>query len=249
MTRARIGRILSGLRPVPVIAWVAACMLLVLPVLAQAQTPRRRRTVSTENALLHPALLHAHAPAVLHVRFHTTKGDFAMEVVRAWAPIGADRFYNLVEHHFYDDASLFRVVPGFVVQFGLPANPKVGMAWANATIKDDPVKESNQIGYVTFATAGPDTRTTQVFINLGNNTRLDRMGFAPFGKVSEGMSVVEQFYGGYGDNGPNQGLLTREGKSYVEKNFPKLDTILTARIVPAGSAHPAAHSPPHPSSH
>ena len=196
--------------------------------------------MSTTASLLHPASLHAKAPEVFLVKFHTTKGDFTMKVTRAWAPLGADRFYNLVEHHFYDGASLFRVVPRFVVQFGLPADPKIGRAWANANIKDDPVVQSNLTGYVTYAMGGPNTRTTQVFINLADNSRLDGMGFAPFGQVTEGMDVVRQFYGGYGDNGPDQGRLTNEGKTYVEKNFPNLDTILTARVEPAAAAaHPA----------
>jgi peptidyl-prolyl cis-trans isomerase A (cyclophilin A) len=200
------------------------------------QTTTRRRTMSSQGSLLHPATLHAKAPEVFFVKFHTTKGDFVMKVTRAWAPLGADRFYNLVEHHFYDGASLFRVVPGFVVQFGLPADPKVGRAWANADIKDDPVVESNLAGYVTYAMGGPNTRTTQVFINLADNTRLDSMGFAPFGRVTEGMDVVMKFYGGYGDNGPDQGKITNEGKVYVEKNFPKLDTIITAHLAPATAA-------------
>lgn len=218
---------------------------------ALAQTHRtttRRKTVSTAPSLLHPASLHAKSPDVYFVKFHTSKGDFTMKVARVWAPIGADRFYNLVEHHFYDGASLFRVVPGFVVQFGLPADPQIGRAWANANIKDDPVTQSNLTGYVTFAMGGPNTRTTQVFINLQDNTRLDKMGFAPFGQVVEGMDVVKQFYGGYGDNGPDQGRLTNEGKAYAEKNFPKLDAIITAHLEHLAPAHPApAH--PKPSSH
>lgn len=208
--------------------------------LAQARKTTRRKTVSTAASLLQPATLHAKAPETFLVKFHTTKGDFTMKVTRAWAPLGADRFYNLVEHHFYDGASLFRVVPHFVVQFGLPADPKIGRAWANANIKDDPVVKSNLTGYVTYAMGGPNTRSSQVFINLVDNTRLDSMGFAPFGQVVEGMDVVQQFYGGYGDNGPDQGRLTNEGKSYVEKNFPKLDSILTARVEPLAASHPAA---------
>lgn len=208
---------------------------------AQARKTTRRKTVSTAPSLLHPASLHAKAPDVYLVKFHTSKGDFTMKVTRAWSPIGADRFYNLVEHHFYDGASLFRVVPHFVVQFGLPADPQLGRAWANASIKDDPVTQSNLTGYVTYAMGGPNTRTTQVFINLVDNTRLDSGGFAPFGQVVEGMDVVQQFYGGYGDKGPDQGRLTNEGKAYVEKNFPKLDTIITAHVAPP---HPPAAHPP-----
>jgi len=226
--------------------FVVICFALVAALCASAQTRHttKRRPMSVTGSLLNPASLHATAPPVFYVRFHTTKGDFVMQVTRAWAPLGADRFYNLVEHHFYDDASLFRVVPHFVVQFGLPADPRIGRAWAHADIKDDPVKESNLRGYVTYAMAGPNTRTTQIFINLVDNSRLDGMGFAPFGKVIEGMSVVDSFYGGYGDNGPDQGKLTNEGRAYVLRYFPKLDTILTARIVAA----PAAATPAKPAS-
>lgn len=178
------------------------------------------------------------APNVYFAKFHTTKGDFTIKVTRAWAPIGADRFYMLVGQDFYDGASIFRVVPGFAVQFGIPADPLVGRSWEHSEIKDDPVKESNYRGYVTFASAGPNTRTTQVFINLTNNARLDGMGFVPFGQVVDGMSVVESFYGGYGES-PDQSRLMSEGKTYVDKYFPKLDSIITGRIVPvalSGSA-------------
>jgi peptidyl-prolyl cis-trans isomerase A (cyclophilin A) len=214
------------------------------------QHTTQRRHMST-GSLLNPASLHATAPAVYHVRLHTTKGDFSIEVVRAWAPIGADRFYNLVEHHFYDDASLFRVHPGFVVQFGIPADPRVGKVWVNANIKDDPVKESNTLGYVSYAqTPQPNSRNTQIFINLRDNSFLDSQRFAPFGKVTTGMSVVESFYGGYGDQTLNSAdQITNQGNAFVEKNFPKLDKILTARVVPAAPAHPASHTPTHPASH
>jgi peptidyl-prolyl cis-trans isomerase A (cyclophilin A) len=231
-------------REYAVFASLAVMLAMAVPsALAQAHKTTRRRTVSTTGSLLHPATLHARAPETFLVKFHTTKGDFTMKVTRAWAPLGADRFYNLVLHHFYDGASLFRVVPKFVVQFGLPADPQIGRAWANANIKDDPVVKSNLTGYVTYAMGGPNTRTTQVFINLVDNARLDSMGFAPFGQVIEGMDVVQQFYGGYGDNGPDQGRLTNEGKAYVEKNFPKLDTIITAHIEHLAPAHPAATQP------
>lgn len=202
-------------------------------------------------SLLNPASLHATAPAVFHVRFRTTKGDFTMEVVRAWAPNGADRFYNLVEHHFYDDAALFRVIPKFVVQFGIPANARYGKIWDHANIKDDPVKESNTLGYVSYAqTSQPNSRNTQVFINLGNNARLDGMNFAPFGKITEGMAVIESFYSGYGEQLTGlQDRITNEGNAFIDKNYPKVDKIVTARVVPAAPAHPAVHhAPPHPSS-
>jgi peptidyl-prolyl cis-trans isomerase A (cyclophilin A) len=196
---------------------------------------------SAKASLLDPASLNQKAPEVYRVKFTTTKGDVVVQVTRAWAPRGADRFYNLIKHDFYTDASFFRVLPGFVAQFGISTRPEVSKAWARATIPDDPVKQSNARGTLTFATAGPNTRTTQIFINLAENTQLDRMGFAPFGKVVEGMDVVEKLYSGYGEgapqgNGPDQGRLTNEGKAYLERNFPLLDRIKTAIILPAPSA-------------
>jgi peptidyl-prolyl cis-trans isomerase A (cyclophilin A) len=192
---------------------------------------------------LRPALLREKAPDVFKVKFVTTRGDFVMSVTRAWAPIGADRFYNLVKHHFYDNASFFRVVPSFVVQFGLSAYPPVSAAWRKANLTDDPVTQTNLKGYVTFATAGPNTRTTQVFINLKDNKRLDAMGFAPFGMVdAEGMKVVEMMYDQYGDTaGPNQDEIEKQGKPYLDKGWPKLDSIKTATVIsPAPAAAPAA---------
>ncbi len=179
--------------------------------------------------LLQPASLTAKSPDEFDVKFATTKGDFVVHVTRAWAALGADRFYNLVQHHFFTDAAFFRVIPGFMVQFGLNADPAVNRPWRNATIKDDPVTQSNKPGYITFATAGPNTRTTQLFINYGNNTFLDNQGFAPFGQVTSGMDVVQQIYSGYGES-PDQGKITAEGKAYLEKNFPKLDAIRSAVI-------------------
>jgi len=187
-------------------------------------------------SLLNPSFFKEQAPATFKAKFTTTKGDFVVEVTRAWAPLGADRFYNLVKNHFYDGAAFFRVLPGFVAQFGLSARPEVSRVWASATIKDDPVTQSNLQGSLTFATAGPNTRTTQLFINLADNKALDRMGFAPFGKVIEGMDVVQNFYSGYGEgaprgNGPDQGRITNAGKAYLDKSFPRLDSIKTAEIV------------------
>lgn len=184
----------------------------------------------TDAALLHPESLHEKAPDVYEVNFATTKGDFVVRVTRAWAPLGADRFYNLVKHGFFTNAAFFRVVPGFVVQFGLSADPAVNRAWHAATIKDDPVKESNRAGTVTFATAGPNTRTTQIFINYGNNEFLNKQGFAPFGEVTSGMDVVRKLYSGYGQQ-PDQGAITMQGNSYLEKHFPKLDHIESATII------------------
>jgi peptidyl-prolyl cis-trans isomerase A (cyclophilin A) len=191
-------------------------------------------------ALLHPETLKAKAPEEFDAKFSTTKGDFVVHVTRAWAPLGADRFYNLVKHHFYDGASLFRVVTGFVVQFGLGPDPAVNKAWESANIKDDPVKASNKKGFITYAMAGPNTRTTQVFINLGDNTRLDPMGFAPFGQVTSGMEAISQFYADYADAPTgHQDQITSQGRSYLDKNFPKLDLITKAVIVaPAAEAKP-----------
>jgi peptidyl-prolyl cis-trans isomerase A (cyclophilin A) len=197
----------------------------------------------TDPALLHPATLIAKAPATYEVKFTTTKGDFVVQVTRAWAPLGADRFYNLVKHGFFTDAAFFRVVPGFIVQFGLSADPAVNKVWSSANIKDDPVTQSNKPATLTFATAGPHTRTTQLFINFGNNAGLDAQGFAPFGVVTSGMDVVNQIYSGYGES-PDQGAITSKGKAYLDKSFPKLDSIKSATIVaPAGAPGEAAHKP------
>jgi peptidyl-prolyl cis-trans isomerase A (cyclophilin A) len=169
------------------------------------------------------------------VKFDTSKGVFVVAVHRDWAPNGADRFYNLVKNGFYDNARFFRVISGFMVQFGISADPKISAVWRQARIKDDPVKQSNGRGLITFATAGPDTRTTQVFINFGDNHGLDRQGFAPFGQVISGMNVVDALYSGYGEgapggNGPEQGRTQQEGNAYLISGFPKLDYIKTATI-------------------
>jgi peptidyl-prolyl cis-trans isomerase A (cyclophilin A) len=185
-------------------------------------------------SLLHPASLTAKAPAVYAVAFTTTKGKFVVTVHRAWAPRGADRFYNLVQAKFFDGVTFFRVVKGFVVQFGISPTPAVSAAWQTAVIQDDPVKTSNAVGTITYADAGPNTRTTQVFINLGNNASLDGQGFAPFGKVTSGMSVVDKLYGGYGDQPTgDQQQISQQGNAFLKKHFPKLDGIVTARLAPA----------------
>jgi peptidyl-prolyl cis-trans isomerase A (cyclophilin A) len=190
--------------------------------------------------LLNPASLTAKAPEVFTVTFTTSAGDIVIEAHRGWAPLGVDRFYNLAKHNFFENAAFFRVIPGFMVQFGLPADPKVGMAWQTANLKDDRVTQSNGPGYVTFATAGPNTRTTQLFINTGDNSRLDRDGFTPFGKVTEGMDVVRKIYSGYGES-PDQTKITTLGKAYLDKSFPKLDFIKSTKVsVPPPAAPPAA---------
>jgi peptidyl-prolyl cis-trans isomerase A (cyclophilin A) len=182
-----------------------------------------------------PAALNAQAPAVYKAKFDTSKGPFVIEVNRDWAPRGADRFYNLVKNGFFDNARFFRVIEGFMVQFGINGDPAIAGVWRDADIKDDPVKQSNKRGTITFATAGPNTRTTQVFINFADNAPLDGQGFSPFGKVVSGMEVVDSLYGGYGEgapngNGPDQGRVQQQGNAYLEKNFPKLDFIKTATI-------------------
>ena len=185
--------------------------------------------------LLQPSTLRARAPETYRAKFTTTKGDVVIEVTRAWAPVGADRFYNLVRAGFYKDAAFFRVLPRFVAQFGIPARPDVAKVWENAKIIDDRVTQSNKRGSLTFATAGPNTRTTQIFINYSDNAALDGQGFAPFGTVIEGMELVDKFFAGYGES-PDQGLISSKGKAYLDASFPNLDRILNAVIVPADAA-------------
>ena len=214
---------------------------------APKQTPATHHAAAPklDPALLHPATLKATAPDEYEVTFKTTAGDFVVKVTRSWAPLGADRFYNLVKHGFFTDAAFFRVVPGFVVQFGLNANPAVNAAWEKAYIKDDPVTQSNHTGFLTFATAGANTRTTQLFISLGENARLDSMGFSAFGQVTSGMDVVQKIFPGYGES-PDQAQITAEGKTYLDKNFPKLDRVLSATVTspaPAAPVHKAAVAP------
>jgi peptidyl-prolyl cis-trans isomerase A (cyclophilin A) len=188
-------------------------------------------TAGPADALLHPAELTAKAPARFDAVFHTTKGDFTVRVHRAWAPRGADRFYELVRNSFYDGAKVFRVVPGFVVQFGISPDAQVSHAWVNATIPDDPVKAHNARGTVTFASAGPNSRTTQVFVNLGDNSALDSQGFAPFGEVVSGLDVVDSLYSGYADAPTeHQGEMMDQGNAYLDKAWPKLDSIETATV-------------------
>jgi peptidyl-prolyl cis-trans isomerase A (cyclophilin A) len=187
-------------------------------------------------ALLDPFAATEQAPETFKVKFETTEGDFIVEVTRAWAPIGADRFYNLVKLGYFQDIAFFRVLDGFMAQFGLHGTPKVTSAWRTAPIKDDPVTQSNKRGTLSFATSGPNTRTTQLFINYNDNVPLDRMGFSPFGKVVEGMEVVDKLHKGYGEgapkgSGPDQGKIEREGNAYLKARFPELDYIERATLV------------------
>ena len=179
-----------------------------------------------------PAKLTAKAPERFRARFDTTKGTFIIEVHREWSPNGADRFYNLVKNGYYDGVKFFRVVPGFVVQWGISGDPSIATTWLKATIPDDPVKESNKRGMVTFAKSGaPNSRSVQLFINLVDNDRLDAMGFAPFGKVVEGMDVIDKLYGGYAEGLTKlQGRIAEEGNAFLEKNYPDLDAIKKASI-------------------
>ena len=198
----------------------------------------QEKAAPVKPSLTNPASLNAKAPETFKAKFTTTKGDIVIEVTRAWAPRGADRFYNLVRAGFFKDAAFFRVISGFMAQFGISADPAIAAAWMQAKIADDPVKESNKRGRITFATAGPNTRTTQLFINYRDNANLDGQGFAPFGEVVEGMDVVDKLYSGYGEGapggrGPEQGRVQSQGKAYLDKNFPNLDHIISATIMPA----------------
>jgi peptidyl-prolyl cis-trans isomerase A (cyclophilin A) len=205
-----------------IFAFAAASALVAMP--ATAQPP-----------LANPASLREQAPATYKVKFDTSKGPFVVEVTRAWAPRGADRFYNLVKNGFYDNVRFFRVISGFMVQFGIHGDPGVMANWRTAQIQDDPVTQSNTRGMITFATAGPNTRTSQVFINFANNSQLDQSGFAPFGKVVSGMNVVDALNAEYGEGaprgrGPDQSRLQSEGNAYLAKDFPRMDYIKKATI-------------------
>ena len=209
-------------------AFLAGGLILALVSRAGAQ--------NNDNVLKDPASLNAIAPEEFKVKFDTTAGEFIVEVYRDWAPHGADRFYNLAKNGFFDEVRFFRVIEGFMVQFGIHGDPTVASRWREARIPVDPVTKSNRRGYITYAMAGsPDTRTTQVFINFSNNNFLDRQGFAPFGRVTEGMRVVDKIYDEYGEGaprgkGPSQGRVQGEGNAYLETDFPQLDYIRSATI-------------------
>jgi peptidyl-prolyl cis-trans isomerase A (cyclophilin A) len=205
------------------IALVSALAVATLAVPASAQN------------LSNPAALREQAPPVYKAKFDTTKGVFVIEVQRDWAPNGADRFYNLVKNGFYDNVRFFRVITGFMVQFGIHGDPKVSAPWREAQLKDDPVKQSNKRGYITYAMAGPNTRTSQVFINFGDNAGLDSQGFSPFGRVVTGMEVVDKLNAEYGEGaprgrGPDQSRMQMEGNAYLTKDFGRLDYVKKASI-------------------
>ena len=177
------------------------------------------------------------SPEILRVRFETSQGDFVVEAHRQWAPQGVDRFFGLVASRFFDDSRFFRVVAGFIAQFGIPGDPRMSAAWKQRTIPDDPVRQSNTRGTVAFAMTGPNTRSAQLFINLGDNSRLDAQGFAPIGRVTSGMEVVDRLYSGYGEGagggmrGGKQGKILAGGNAWLDANFPKLDRLKRASIL------------------
>lgn len=204
---------------------------------ASAVKPDKPGARDGNDPLYHPEKAKLTAPEKFRVQFETTKGNFIIEVTRAWSPKGADRFYNLVQLGFYDGVTFHRAIDDFMVQFGIHPEPAVNGAWYNAFIPDDPVIESNRRSYVTFAHAGKDSRTTQIFISyVDRQRRLDKDGFSPFGKVVEGMNVVDSLYKGYGElapkgKGPNASRVQREGQAYIDAEFPKLDAIKKAAVV------------------
>jgi cyclophilin family peptidyl-prolyl cis-trans isomerase len=207
----------------------AALVAIAAPVTAHAQAAAPSAAAKLRN----PAMMTEQAPASYKAKFDTSAGAFVIQVTREWAPLGADRFDNLVKNGFYDDVRFFRVLDGFMAQFGMSGNPGIQAAWRNSQLKDDPVKQSNKRGYVSFATAGPNSRTTQVFINFADNSPLDAQGFAPFGQVVQGMEVVDKLYSGYGrSNVPDQQRITKEGNDYLQKSYPKLDYVKKATIEP-----------------
>ena len=189
------------------------------------------------SALADPSLAKEQAPASYKAQFVTTKGAFVIQVTRDWAPLGADRFYNLVKVGYFNGTRFFRVIDGFMAQFGIHGDPGISAKWRGASIADEPVVQGNKRGRITFAKSGPNSRTTQVFINFGDNSNLDAMGFPSFGEIASGMNVVDSLYKGYGEGAPNgkgpmQGRLQTEGNAYLAKEFPELDWIKEASIIP-----------------
>jgi peptidyl-prolyl cis-trans isomerase A (cyclophilin A) len=212
---------------------------------AKSPAPVAKAPAATMGDLLHPLTLTSSAPATYRVKLATTKGDILIEVTRAWAPRGADRFYNLVRAGYFTDCVFYRVMPKFMAQFGVSARPDVNRAFKGADIRDDPRNtQSNKRGMLTFATTGaPNSRGTALFINTVDNPYLDNQGFVPIGEVIDGMANADMLYTGYGDTSSKQGSFENGGKAFVDANFPKLDRILTATIVPAApAAAPAAPS-------
>ena len=202
----------------------------------EAEPTEEEAAASAAEALANPALANETAPDSFKVKFETTGGDFIVEAVREYSPAGVDRFYNLVQIGFFEDIAFFRVLDGFVVQFGIHGDPDTAIAWQDATIPDENTVVSNKPGFLTYAKGGPDTRSTQFFINLVDNASLDARGFPPIGQVIEGMDVVESLYSGYGEGapmgrGPSQAKITAQGNRYLREEFPDLDYIKTATLV------------------
>jgi peptidyl-prolyl cis-trans isomerase A (cyclophilin A) len=217
-------------------ALLALLALQLIPVACKDKTPPEKPPLAAVPTPLPPAAADAASPDSFRVKFATTKGDFTVDVTRAWAPKGADRFYRLVTEGYFKDIRFFRVLPGFMAQFGMSGNPALTAKMDSLRIPDDPVTQSNKRGMVTFATAGPNTRSSQFFINYGDNASLDSQGFSPFGRVVDGMKVVDALYGGYGEGapngaGPSQDSIRTRGNEYLQRTFPKLDYIKSATIV------------------
>ena len=230
----------------PLLLPLAALLLGALattPIHAQTKTKEAKADPAEKApaaaSLADPSKLTEKAPDSFKVKFSTTKGDFTLQLSRPLSPNGVDRFYNLVKAGYFTDIAFFRVIPGFMGQFGIHGDPAISAAWRSANIQDDPVKGSNIKGSICFAKSGaPNSRSTQFFISLGDNARLDADGFSPFGKVIEGMDIVEKLNGEYGEGapggkGPNQGTVQAEGNAYLKKDFPRLDYIKSATVLPA----------------
>ena len=218
---------------------VCAAVAVALAAFSAACQPDGSAGGGASSALTKPdeKAIAAPAPDSFKVAVETSKGTFTILAHRDWAPRGVDRFYNLVKLGYYDDTRFFRVLRGFMAQFGMHGDPKVNAAWEPLRLEDDPVKQSNKRGTLSFATGGPNTRTTQLFINYGDNANLDGMGFAPIGEVVDGMAVVDSLYANYGEGapdggGPDQMRIAAEGNAYLTQSFPRLDFIRRARVVP-----------------
>lgn len=223
--------------------WGVAVAIVSCPLAAFVGAEALAEAAPQSSALTDPSRLTETAPDVYRARFETSKGPFVIEVHREWAPIGADRFFNLVKNGFYDGTRFFRVRPGFMAQFGLNGNPEVQGPWQRAFLRDDPVTQKNLRGFVSFTTEGrPQSRFTQIFINYADNSRLDADGFAPFGQVISGMEVVDKLFSP-GDTQPDQRRILRKGNDYLQKEFPQLDFVKKATIVPAATAAPARRRP------
>jgi len=220
---------------VPGFRHVVGCSTLVILSACGAGEPQQRAPAEAPDPLLFPRRLTDTAPERFRMHLETTEGDVVIDVHRAWSPTGVDRVYNLVTHGFYDDMRVYRVIDGFVAQFGIHGEPLVTAQWRNSIIVDDPVRESNTRGRVSFAKAGPNSRTTELIINYRDNPALDEQGFSPIGEVVEGMDVVDRFYGGYGDGpprgtGPYSARARAQGNEYLDGEFPQLTRIVRAWV-------------------